>query len=467
MTTTGVPRRRGFRPGTGAPIFALAALTAAVGAGCGGANMNSSSSPGTATPTLPAAPAAGKFNSYLGSQGAQTIGGVSYVPQGGLLSATLDDSADKFTWQNTTNGLTGTVGGPFSAAGSFQDLDLVSFGTTNGSLMAANPEYSLEIPDRAVLMRPGDSTIPLAFLVPSVSAATATCQVVNHPALFQFVTLPDPTHAVAADKPFGEEYAGPAYGVVTAVGPKGTYNFSGYNTFYLNGNSTSPAPLQAGLCAQTLPGAAITIPADKTNNVPPTTVEIGPTGFLVMDQTEYQQTVVGQTTTISYGNPAAIGVIQPSSALDAGAIAGGKYLGFKFEPALEGQPLPDGSGNNYPITMPVAFGVTAGSAGTLVGGVYPNDDPTQTAAVDTTITLGAQAGNNPGLFSSAKVTVPDPNGVCAANGTGTVGSDGSGNPTCTFPAILVAGNPENKFALFLIANDFVNGSAMGIYLFQQ
>jgi hypothetical protein len=35
------------------------------------------------------------------------------------------------------------------------------------------------------------------------------------------------------------------------------------------------------------------------------------------------------------------------------------------------------------------------------------------------------------------------------------------------PAIAVVGNPENKFAIFLIAQDAVNNTPMVIYLFQQ
>jgi hypothetical protein len=35
------------------------------------------------------------------------------------------------------------------------------------------------------------------------------------------------------------------------------------------------------------------------------------------------------------------------------------------------------------------------------------------------------------------------------------------------PAAAVAGNPENKFAIFLIAQDIVNQSPMAIYLFQE
>jgi hypothetical protein len=100
-----------------------------------------------------------------------------------------------------------------------------------------------------------------------------------------------------------------------------------------------------------------------------------------------------------------------------------------------------------------------------VGGAFPNDDPTQPANTNMTINLGTQNATNNGLFDSATVTIPDPVGVCTAPGV--AGKDTQGNPTCTLPAAAVAGNPENKFAIFLIAQDIVNQSPMAIYLFQE
>jgi hypothetical protein len=50
---------------------------------------------------------------------------------------------------------------------------------------------------------------------------------------------------------------------------------------------------------------------------------------------------------------------------------------------------------------------------------------------------------------------------------GIPGTDSQGNPTCTLPAVAVSGNPENKFAIFLITQDLVNQSPMVIYLFQE
>ena len=106
----------------------------------------------------------------------------------------------------------------------------------------------------------------------------------------------------------------------------------------------------------------------------------------------------------------------------------------------------------------------------MCGGAFFNDSLTnlKQANTDVTIELGSEEPNNFGLYKSATVTVPDPvgsPGTCIAPGV--AGTDSQINPTCTLPAIAVVGNPESKFAIFLIAQDMVNNSPMVIYLFEQ
>jgi len=108
----------------------------------------------------------------------------------------------------------------------------------------------------------------------------------------------------------------------------------------------------------------------------------------------------------------------------------------------------------------------------LLGGEFPlanamdstSDDPTQPVNANIIINLGAQNTTSNGLYNAATVTIPDPNSVCTGSA---VGQDSQGNPTCTFPAVAVAGELENKYAIFLIAQDIVNQSPMSIYLFQE
>ena len=85
-----------------------------------------------------------------------------------------------------------------------------------------------------------------------------------------------------------------------------------------------------------------------------------------------------------------------------------------------------------------------------------------------TIDFGSEDAGNFGLYKSARVTIPDPAGSPGAcTPPGVAGTDSQTNPTCTLPAIAVVGNPEDRFAIFLIAQDTVNNSPMAIYLFQQ
>lgn len=143
------------------------------------------------------------------------------------------------------------------------------------------------------------------------------------------------------------------------------------------------------------------------------------------------------------GYPGLVGVIQPLSALDTSMVLGNKYVGFRFEPKLSIQ------------TQPVAFGPGAAPTLGIVGGAYPNDDLTSVPTTDTTITLGTQDPANNGLYESATITIPDPAQAC-----------GSG-ATCMLPAVAVVGNPDSKFAIFLIAQNRVSNTPIALYLFQQ
>jgi len=152
------------------------------------------------------------------------------------------------------------------------------------------------------------------------------------------------------------------------------------------------------------------------------------------------------------------------------------YLGFVSEPAIQFPSLtipPQPPPNQIASFSPCPRSICSSSGTSLIGGGFPldnptdsrSDDPTQPASTNITIDLGAQNPASNGLYDSAAVTIPDPLSLCAAPGT--PGQNLQGNPTCTLPAAAVAGNPENRFAIFLIAQDVVNSSPMAIYLFQQ
>jgi hypothetical protein len=112
----------------------------------------------------------------------------------------------------------------------------------------------------------------------------------------------------------------------------------------------------------------------------------------------------------------------------------------------------------------------------LTGGVFPNDDVSGPPNSDTQIKLGAQDATLNGLYTSVSITVPDPAQNCAnfvffsLNGIVTSGVDAQGYPTCTFPGVAIAGNPDGKYALFVNSYNWAvryGGAPMQLYLFQQ
>jgi hypothetical protein len=158
--------------------------------------------------------------------------------------------------------------------------------------------------------------------------------------------------------------------------------------------------------------------------------------------------------------------------LNTSDIVSGKYIGFQYVP-MQGDfnffanPVSLGS-----VTSPVAFGPTAGSGTVMTGGVYPNDDATKTAPSNITIDLGQQDSKNNGLFKSVTVTIPDLVGACISRPYGS--KDANGNPTCVFPGVAVVGNPNNKYAVFVTADDkrgasfnYAGDTAIEFFLYQQ
>src|SRR5271165_4386376 len=94
------------------------------------------------------------------------------------------------------------------------------------------------------------------------------------------------------------------------------------------------------------------------------------------------------------------------------------------------------------------------SPSAICGGVCQHDvlkAPNLSLLID----LGSEDQTQFGLYKSATIQVPDPNKICSLSGT------------CTLPAVAAVGNPEGKFAIYLIAQDNVNNSPLLICPFQQ
>jgi len=440
----------------GVLVFAIALL----GAACGGkSDLN-------LTPSgLPPLSQAGELNSYVGTQGTDPSTGNS----GAVWQVTINHTTNSFSASDYAAQLV-TANGLFAFDGGF-----LNFSQTNPSPAFQADGFAIEIPGRVAFFRPGfnsfNSTQDITTSASSpVALVPGSCQGLFD-VTFQFVTLPTVKWTAGTDMAYGTLQ-------VNSVQPSSsgsTWNFSNLTEYTLaKTQSQSGTTLSNGICAQSAVGAVVSIPpSSATGNT--TTVAVGPSGFLIMND--------GPNTS------GAVGLIQPSSALNTSSVVSTNYLGFISEPAISVSSLCVPVAGCVPTGNQLAFfactspGCTA-SGNSLVGGAFAlacippppqqttfcYEDPTQPANTNITINLGTQNATNNGLFDSATVTIPvpvtpPPPGACVSPGV--PGTDSQGNPTCTLPAVAVAGNPGNKFAIFLIAQDVVNQSPMAIYLFQE
>lgn len=394
------------------------ALVAALISGCGSGGT-------TMGQPLPNPQNAGQTNNYSGTSSPVVSGGNS----GGVWTFTVDHQTNSFSYTAISypaNTSSGTPAGTFANSQGFLNLTQTNLPTSRFT------GYSLEIPGRLALLRPsnggaaGSNANPLVIM-----PAQQSCININGVATFQFVTLPTSTWAVNTAA---------AYGTLQAITNGNTWSFPNLQQFTVAGASTNPPVMPMGTCGHTQEGDVISIPPQGTTppNDAATTIIIGPSGFFVEDLSTGNNSMRGY--------PGLVGVIQPSAALDTNAVQGGTYLGFRFEPNL-----------SVPKTQAVAFAAATAPAVGLTGGVYPSDSLNNTPLTDTNINLGPQDPASNGLYKSATITIP---GTAACGGTG---------GSCVLPAVAVVGNPENKFAIFLIAQNRAStpASPIGIYLLQQ
>jgi hypothetical protein len=404
-------------------------------AGCAGAsNTNTADNPGVAGGTSSA-----QYNTYVGTQSVQwsTARILNEVPfqYGGVWDIALDDSSKFFNYENVGHQGNYSIGGEpaglppaVPVLGSFTGSGFLSL-TANGSSTPGNAGYALEISGQAALFRPGNDTMP-----PVVAVESSNCLTLTAPTTYQFISLGS-TDVV-------DTTAHVAYGSVTASTSGITWNFSNLQMFGFDGTNLMPTPLPAGGCGETAEGFAISIaPSAATNNVLVTT-QVSPSGFFIMDQGQGEPALfaIPPTATDRIG---LVGVQQPSSQLVTSKVVAAKYLGFEY----------DGIEDILGIagSLPVSFGTVAGTGTTMTGGGYANDDVTQIPATNITIDLGAQDGQNNGLYKSVTVTVPDTYKECIQQSYG--GKDANGNPTCIYQGEAVVGNPGGKYAIFVTVND--------------
>ncbi|HXW91666.1 MAG TPA: hypothetical protein VEK33_14040 [Terriglobales bacterium] len=378
---------------------------------------SSSSQPAPALAGLPTLSPAGESNSYWGTQGSSNTWQIL-----------INHNTNVFTAADLSNPAGGTIAGFFSILNPTDFLDLAQ---SNVSPPFQQFGYALEIPGRALLLRPGDNLTPLAALVPG------SCLSINGTVTFQFVTLPQATWAVATD---------PAYGSLQATTSGNTWNFSSVAQSRLVSSPPTTITLPAGTCGAQANSSVVAIASS-----PPASIAVGPSGFFVAEQLVPLES--------SAAHLGAIGVIQPSSALNPGSVVGGNYFGFIYEPAVVASPSTCTSFCLAPTQL-VQFANTTCPSGTtppptgMCGGTFQND-AANALNNDLLLNLGSEDPTESGLYKTASLQIPDPLGVC------------SPTLTCTLPAVAVVGNPEGSFSIFLIAQDTVNDSPLVVSLFQQ
>jgi hypothetical protein len=160
----------------------------------------------------------------------------------------------------------------------------------------------------------------------------------------------------------------------------------------------------------------------------------------------------------------ALGLPQPSSAVDTKALSGAQYVGVIYG---------GGSGNKDWTSRIASFGFPSAPTGCpsgslqlpIFGGDFPNNDPTQSPAntptgfgnCDIGIDLGQQSSSQAGLFPNATIYLSQ-----EFTGNTTAG-------TYSFPATAIAGQLNGKYAVFVIGVDTTGtpNQAWGVYLFQS
>jgi hypothetical protein len=416
------------------PALAVSAMLAA----CSDNKTSLVAPPPSAPVGLPAPAAAGPVNTYAGGQspGAWTI--------------TLDNTQSVFSYQPMTY--------PASPASG-------SFTFVNGFSKLGRFGYALEVPGRAVILRPGDATAPPVLTVPQTECYSITGRL-----RFQYIGMQTgPDGAVGS--------AGPTFGYGSVVASTDSTGKS-WQFLDLQGNIVSGPASFTGTCSPSNSTAGVTLSGQTLLNDlwgPNETIQsgpnpgtqsnlwVGPSGFFVADQSGPAQDPPA--------GASVAGVAEPTSALSTSDMASHHYLGFLYEPPT----VPYGGVIPSPaVTSPIAFGQSPSSGSTMSGGIFPNDDVTQTPNSDIIVNLGGQDATFNGLYTTVSITVLDPAQNCA-NYTGsgekaTSGINDQGYFTCTFAGVVVAGNPEGKYALFLTSYNWaaqLGGAPMQMYLFQE
>ena len=452
-------------------------------------------------------PASGKVDSYFGGPFAVTINPV------GRSSSTFDHSANQIGVSAfVSNGQlvtpTQVLSGSFASANSGFLAVTENFATTSSGYGAQNPPlagaWAVEIPGAGALANllsvnssnaAGPANISAA---PAAMADNTACPDFPSAASFLYVNVPNPVTKSSVDTS--------NYGIVAIATQGSDITFSA--TPYLIGPQSGTASVVTGGCSLSTLGAVTAYPLNSygsSSNVE--LISIGQSGLLA---SSFNATGSVSTVGAFGGGNGVIGVLEPSSPVDASIVVNAIYNGFIYAPK-------NGVGGTYDITvLASAFGNHAGDspacsalqasiaanhgqgAGTIasvpftdtiyggefltVGSSGAVNDPSGALGsenCDVAITLGTQDSNYAGLFPNATIFIgsnyPPFSTSNPWNCFGTTS-------VCavSFPAAAIVGQVQGKFVIFVTANanssppaqlpdGFGNRIAqpLGVYLFQK
>ncbi len=200
-------------------------------------------------------------------------------------------------------GSNATYAGDYSAGGNW--IALMPENATGG------PFYTLEVQGGAAMVDMGSD------LGPVVMAQSSNCLGLTGGEDFQFITLGDPAPQDLTVQGYGHVTITPKSGG-TAV--QGGWSFSDYDLTGMDGSDEKPAALADGLCAPSAEGYATTVPATVNGTQVLFTVDVGQTGFFVMDRDFTSQL------------PALVGVEKTRAGAGRGrSCRGVSYEGIEFD----------------------------------------------------------------------------------------------------------------------------------------
>lgn len=401
-------------------------MAAGLLSGCGGG------APDQFLPTaaLPAAPAASNVTSYVGTQGP------------GYWNFVVDDTQDDFSYQAQT-GSAAAQSSAFGVINSLLDLGSVN-GVTRGKAVAQSAG--------GALLRPGDNTT-----YPVSMVQQSACFPISGKLRYIYAGYAgiggQSVQGTGGSSPIG------AYGtfVASSSSDGASWNFEDLHLYALpktGGGSASPTPAGTDMSADPLLFSATCanakgqgiVSADSTApfqsgyssgspSIP--TFEFNPAGGFLEDR--------GAAPAV--GPASWIGFAMPSAPVSASGILAGSYVGFVYE---------DAPGVTV-LTQPVSFPLPAAGSTSLVGGTFPNDDLTQTAGSEYTITLGTQDTTLNGVFPNAQLVALDSNGNCAqvalSDPTVQVGFNTNGQEICSAAGVAVVSQLSGKYVIYFTSSD--------------